>query len=385
MLLLAEELLAHGDQVDILTFDQSVARQSVSHINKAINIRLLKKEPYYLAMLRILVLHFAEIKVLLRPFILTFKPCKAQFYIKSLQSYLNNFRPAILYSAKPHCNIVAAMASRAADYQPKLIMMERTAISLDRNSRLNKSRWRYIVPAMRKFYPMADVILSVSKCVGEDLANLIAPIKINQKTIYNPIPITTIREKMRADDGHVLSAHQDYKIVIACGRLVAQKNYPLLLRAFAIVRMDRECKLVILGTGALQKHIHNLAQHLAIQSDLIMPGHIINPYPIMRQSDVFVMTSLWEGMPNALLEALACGCKVIALDCPCGPSEILANGKYGKLLALNTDAHQLAEVILTELERSHDESAQLQHLKKFSVANSSQQHIELQDQLLSTT
>ena len=237
---------------------------------------------------------------------------------------------------------------------------------------------------MRRFYPEADSVISVSRCVQEDLAQLLAPMKANLGTIYNPIVVEHVRANMSAPLTHPLTDHAEYKLVVASGRLVEQKNYPLLLHAFALASQERKLKLIILGEGGLKRSIQTLAQQLAVEDDLILPGHLLNPYPIMRQSDVFVMTSLWEGMPNVLLEALACGCKTVALDCPCGPREILDHGKYGSLLPLATNARQLAEVILAEVERSHDESAQLQHLQKFSLENSIQQHIDLHDQLLAS-
>ena len=92
-----------------------------------------------------------------------------------------------------------------------------------------------------------------------------------------------------------------YRLVVACGRLVPQKNYPLLLQAFAKARSSNKLKLIILGEGRLRRQITTLAQELMISADVMLPGHITNPYPYMRRSDVFVLTSLWEGMSIVLL------------------------------------------------------------------------------------
>lgn len=92
-----------------------------------------------------------------------------------------------------------------------------------------------------------------------------------------------------------------YRLVVACGRLVPQKNYPLLLQAFAKARSSNKLKLIILGEGRLRRQIITLAQELMISADVMLTGHITNPYPYMRRSDVFVLTSLWEGMSIVLL------------------------------------------------------------------------------------
>lgn len=384
MLLLADAFNVNNTCVDILTFEENSTKACLSLISEGINVKTLKKEPYTGVIARLLRHYFSQLPLLFKPFICPLRPCKAQFYLKSLQQYLDHHNPDILYSAQPHCNIVAVIAKRLAGVETKLILTERTAISRDIESRMHKFRWRYIAAVMRRFYPEADSVISVSRCVQEDLAQLLAPMKANLGTIYNPIVVEHVRVNMSAPLTHPLTDHAEYKLVVASGRLVEQKNYPLLLHAFALASQERKLKLIILGEGGLKRSIQTLAQQLAVEDDLILPGHLLNPYPIMRQSDVFVTTSLWEGMPNVLLEAMACGCKTVALDCPCGPREILDHGKYGSLLPLATNARQLAEVILAEVERSHDESAQLQHLQKFSLENSIQQHIDLHDQLLAS-
>src|SRR5262249_18305316 len=131
-----------------------------------------------------------------------------------------------------------------------------------------------------------------------------------------------------------------------------------LLRAFARVRVKREARLMILGTvdpvrAKLQTEIMTLATQLGIADDVVLPGFVTNPFAYMAHAAVFVLSSVWEGLPSVLIEALACGCPVVSTDCPSGPAEILENGKYGPLVPVG-DNVALAEAIVSVLQTPPD-------------------------------
>jgi glycosyltransferase involved in cell wall biosynthesis len=114
--------------------------------------------------------------------------------------------------------------------------------------------------------------------------------------------------------------------------LTAQKDFPTLIHAFARVRESHNARLLILGDGDERSTLETLVKHLGLEQDVSMPGFILNPYPFMVHAALFVLSSRWEGLPGVLIEALYCGVPVIATDCPSGPREILADGKYGRLV-----------------------------------------------------
>ncbi|MCG8345898.1 MAG: glycosyltransferase [Chlorobiales bacterium] len=121
-------------------------------------------------------------------------------------------------------------------------------------------------------------------------------------------------------------------VILGVGRLVQQKDFPLLIRAFSRLRKRREARLMILGEGPLRPELEALVETLDLKKDISLPGFIANPYAYMRCSALFILSSRWEGFGNVLVEAMACGTPVVSTDCPSGPSEILENGKWGRLV-----------------------------------------------------
>ena len=135
-------------------------------------------------------------------------------------------------------------------------------------------------------------------------------------------------------------------MILGVGRLTPQKDFPTLIRAFARVRRQRPARLVIVGEGRPEARaaLMRLAAELGCAEDVSLPGFTHNPFCYMAHAGVFVLSSLHEGLPGVLIQALACGAPVVSTDCPSGPREILEGGRYGRLVALGDDA-AMAEAI----------------------------------------
>jgi glycosyltransferase involved in cell wall biosynthesis len=135
-------------------------------------------------------------------------------------------------------------------------------------------------------------------------------------------------------------------LLVAAGRLHAQKGYRYLLEAIdeLVNRRQRQLRLVVLGTGELRSDLEEFVRDHGLQQHVTFAGFVANPLPWFRQADLFVLPSLFEGLPNSLLEAVACGTPALATDCPSGPIEILDEGRLGGLVA-PADAGALADTI----------------------------------------
>jgi glycosyltransferase involved in cell wall biosynthesis len=135
-------------------------------------------------------------------------------------------------------------------------------------------------------------------------------------------------------------------VVMSAGRLARAKDFPTLIRTFARVRQARPARLVIFGKGKSEAKtarsiaaLQALAAEVGVDSDVALPGFVANP---------FALSSINEGLPGVLIQAMACGCPVVSADCPSGSKEILAGGRYGRLVPPG-DNQALAEAILATL------------------------------------
>lgn len=195
-----------------------------------------------------------------------------------------------------------------------------------------KSLNNYLVKVL---YPKADLIIAVSYGVKQSLINHgIKEEKI--KVIYNPYPIDEIRELAKEPLGSYEEIFK-HPVLITAGRLTKPKGQWYLLRVFkALEEKHKDLKLVILGEGELKDYLVKLSEELGLKTyvwdrdklsesfDVYFLGFQKNPFKFIARSKLFIFPSLWEGFPNALVEAMACGVCVVSSNCKSGPREILA-------------------------------------------------------------
>jgi glycosyltransferase involved in cell wall biosynthesis len=263
--------------------------------------------------------------------------------LPALRRYLCRERPRALLSVMKHANVVALWAGRLAGTGTRIAVSERVALS---PNVAHASRWstRLMPLAIRLFYPWADAIVAVCEGVADDLALRAGLPRDAIDVVYNPIVTPEFQQRVRAPFEHPWFAPGEPPVVVAAGRLVPQKDFPTLLRAFARLRSSRAARLLILGEGPERPALLALAAELGIAADVGLPGFTANPYPYMARAGVFVLSSGWEGLPGALIEALYCRVPLISTDCPTGPREILQGGRYGVLVPVG-DAPAMADGI----------------------------------------
>lgn len=268
----------------------------------------------------------------------------------ALVRYLRREKPRIMLSAMRHVNVTALLAASLSGSQvPVVVCDHNTAtVELDQTPGIKSIVIRVL---MRWLYPRAYNIVAVSKGVADDLAILLRLNTNRIKVIHNPIVKEELFTLSNQPVTHSWFVNKLFPIVLAVGRLTPQKDYKTLLQAFSIARGTRDLRLMILGEGELRSGLETLIEQLGLVEDVALPGFTENPFAYMRQADMFVLSSLWEGLPTVLIEAMACGAPVISTDCPSGPDEILENGKWGRLVPVG-DANALAQAMLDTLDNS---------------------------------
>lgn len=317
---------------------------------------------------------------LLRPVLLASKIAPEIARIRSLHEYMEQRRPDVLLSALTYSNLVAIWASQRASIDVPVVVSERIALSTYCASPKNfrKWRWRYLPELVRRTYPGADAVVTVSQQVADDLITNVGLDPHSVAPIYNPVVDDALRASAQQPLEHPWFAAGAPPVILGVGRLTEQKDFATLMRAFAVLRATREARLVILGEGRLREDLAQLADELGIKADVEMPGFVANPFQYMARAAGLVLSSEYEGLPGVLIQAMACGCPVVSTDCPGGSAEILAHGEYGALVTVG-DAHEMAQAMLAELDNPTARDSLLRRAEDFSVERATSNYLELLD------
>lgn len=283
-----------------------------------------------------------------------------------LVKYLKQTRPKLLISALEDPNTLAIIAKILARVPTRIVVTIHN--HLTRYSSQSKELKRKLTPwFVRWLFPFTDGIVAVSQGVADDAVKVsgLDPSKI--KTIYNPIFTTDLIAKFQEsiDCDWLLENH--IPVILGVGRLSQQKDFATLIRSIAIVRQTRPVRLMILGQGEELPHLESLVKELDLINDVAFLGFVANPYAYMAKAQMLVMSSVYEGFGNVLVEGMLAGTPVVSTNCESGPSEILADGKYGNLVAVG-DASGLATAIINTLENPPDSDLLIKRGQEFSLA-----------------
>ncbi len=247
-----------------------------------------------------------------------------------LRRFLLDAQPDVFMANVDHNNVAAALAKAAACSGTKLVICQHNPLSAGYHATVN---WKHrMVPWFyRALASHIDHAVAVSNGIaGELAATGIRPAKVS--TIFNAVIGDDFEDRASVPVHHPWLARKDRPVFVTAGRLVEMKDQRTLLRAFAIHLRRQPSRLMLLGMGPMLNELRGLATSLGIAEHVSFEGFVPNPLPYMRAADAFVLSSRSEGFGNVLVEAMGCGTPVISTDCPHGPAEILANGRYGILV-----------------------------------------------------
>jgi glycosyltransferase involved in cell wall biosynthesis len=296
--------------------------------------------------------------------------------VRRFARYLRQHRPAVVLASQQHTILAAVSARRLAGIETYLIVTQHnTPSELCRQSR--RPMMRYLMPLMAPlFFRRADLVCAVSHGVAEDLAAMTGIPSSEIRVIYDPTVTPQLAEQAVLPSGHPWLDAKDRPVVLGVGNLISIKDFGTLILAFARLCKTQPARLVILGEGPERRSLKQLARQLGVAADVDLPGFTANPYAFMARADVFALASRVEGLSNAIIEALACGCPVVSTNCPNGPAEVLEHGRYGRLVPVGEDA-ALAAAIETTLREPPDPDRLRRRAANFSVERAAEEYLQL--------
>jgi glycosyltransferase involved in cell wall biosynthesis len=263
-----------------------------------------------------------------------------------LARYLRRARPSGMISGITHGNIVALVAARLARTATPVVVSEQSHLTTG-VAHAVRARDRLTPMLMRRVYPWAATVAAVSHGVADDLVHGVGLAPGSVTVAYNPVLADDLEHRAGCPLDHPWFGTGQPPVVLAIGRLTAQKDFPSLLHALALVRVQRDVRAVILGEGEDRGALEALVGRLGLEGAVDMPGFVENPYPFFRAADLLALSSRWEGLPTVLLEALALGTPIVATDCPSGPREILEDGALGELVPMEAPPAMATAIIAT--------------------------------------
>ncbi len=290
-----------------------------------------------------------------------------------LSHYLRHCRPDALLAAMWPLTVIAPMI-RFAGYRGQIVVSEHCDLSAQYAS------WGWAHRAslrgsMAVAYRLAHRRVGVSQGVVRDIAALSRLSLGAFNVIHNPVPPRAAPLVAELNDAEALWSTSSGARIVTVGSMKAQKNHPLLLRAFARLNR-RDARLMFVGDGTGREALLSLARDLGVVDRVIFAGFQLDPTAFYKTADLFVLSSNYEGFGNVIVEAMAYGTTVVSTDCPSGPAEILENGKYGRLVPVR-DPQALADAMQAALTEPHDPDLLKTRAADFAPAIAAKRYLEL--------
>lgn len=272
------------------------------------------------------------------------KPKKFIQDISKIGSLLRQIKPELSFGMMHYPSSLIVFAKHMFRLNMKTVVSPRgPSVEYLKYFEQNIFRKKYLNYIFRFFCSRADGVIVASRGMLEEC---IAHYNVQPsciRVIPNCVDVTDA--KLSGNTDTELDIPEGYTVIATAGRLEREKNLSFLIPAFAKVRDAGTFKLVIVGDGTEKSSLQDSAMKLGVEDDVIFTGYQKNPHAIIRESDIFVHTCLFEGFANAIIEAMACRVPVVAVDCPYGPRDIITNGKNGFLISMD-DQTKLVDIIL---------------------------------------
>jgi glycosyltransferase involved in cell wall biosynthesis len=288
--------------------------------------------------------------------------------------YLRRARPDVVFSSQDNLNGVVLLAAILTGSKARISGSSRVNPFYTYSKRPLTRKWLFR-QAMRAVMWRADALTCVSQGMVEEYRALFRdPPHV---AVYNLVDDAPSRARIHEAVDHPWFVDKAAPIVVSAGTLSQRKGFADLIAAFArLVRDGRDVRLVIFGEGPSRRELEEQVRALGLEDRVSLPGEVANPLRYFARSDVFAMTSYFEGLGNVLIEAMMCGCSLVATDCPSGPAEILDFGRYGKVVPVG-DVPALADAIATQLDQPTAPEILAEGVRRFGEDAVLARHLEL--------
>jgi glycosyltransferase involved in cell wall biosynthesis len=265
--------------------------------------------------------------------------------VPRLARYLRRNDPEMLFSQMTYANDVCLFTHLLTGSDAVTVPTVHNTYGMQ-----EEPKERFVEVLARGLSSQADQIVAVSEGVAESVVEHLGVERHRVSVLHNPIPVEEVHERGQNGVDHPWLDNPEQDVVLGVGRLERQKNFRTFLEAFQRVHEERPTtRAIVVGRGSKREELDALAHRIGIADAVSFAGYVDNPYGYMASASVLAMSSIHEGLPTVLIEALACGCPVVSTDCPSGPREILQGGTYGPLVPVG-DAEALASGIQSILD-----------------------------------
>jgi glycosyltransferase involved in cell wall biosynthesis len=300
---------------------------------------------------------------------------KISTYIKITNFIKNNKYDSILSCIRTS-NIPLGISLNFINIK-KMKIVFREANTFDEILLMSSFKSKIFLLLMKIAYTQCHAIIANSIDTKKDLLkyNIVEDKYI--KVIGNPVVPQNIKALLTASINEPLFHTQGLKIVIAIGRLNIQKGFDFLIDSFrSVIDTDDTFRLVIIGEGPERVKLSNLIKLYKLDNFIFLIGKRKNIYPYLYNSDIFVLSSRWEGFGNVLVEALSAGLQIVSTSCPGGPEMILENGKYGEIVKSDNIEDFSKSIVKIGNKKPFNKENQMYRANDFSITNITKEYLK---------
>jgi glycosyltransferase involved in cell wall biosynthesis len=257
---------------------------------------------------------------------------RALFMLPKIARYFRANAPDVVFSAEDNMNAVVLLAAVLSGSKAKISVSSRISPEFVYSSQLLSKGW-----ILKKFVRLVMSRADVWSCVSKDLALSYGEIfpKRDFVCIYNIVDDDVSRSQIYEPIDHQWLNDGLRNVCITAGTLHERKGIHDIIQAVSLLKHDAvDVRLIILGDGPQEQQLRAMVEDLGLTDRVCFVGLVENPLKWFHKSDVFVLASIREGMPNVLIQGMLAGCTPVATNCPTGPREILESGRYGYLVPM---------------------------------------------------